>query len=73
MNSMLLRSQEQNKPIEIIYINENGNISQRIIRVIEMNDSIIKAYCYLRNAKRVFKKENLLSAAVVKPRLKGAC
>lgn len=68
MKGLILRSIEQESQLEIIYMNEKGQISQRIIKVLEMNDTYIKAYCYLRRAKRIFKIDNLLSAGTVKPK-----
>lgn len=74
MNNLLLRAKEQGKSIEIIYMDDNGRISQRTIRIIEICEDKITAFCYLRKSKRLFKKENLLSAFLVKQKYidKGA-
>lgn len=61
MEHILKASLEQGSIITIIYAKENV-ITKRNIRVLEMNNSIIKAYCYLRRQNRVFKKENILAA-----------
>lgn len=46
--------------IEIIYIDRNNRLSQRRIKLIEMTEHYIKAYCYDRRCVRIFKRENIL-------------
>lgn len=52
--------------ITIIYLSRN-QLTERNIKVIEYDDTTIKAFCYLRNQTRCFKKTNILSAAFYKP------
>ncbi|NLM43645.1 MAG: hypothetical protein GX201_06480 [Clostridiales bacterium] len=59
---MLKASLERGRIITIIYSGESG-ISERNIKVLEIQDHKIKAYCYLRKQIRYFKFENILSAA----------
>jgi len=59
---MLKASLERGSIITIIYNGKSG-ISERNIKVLEMNDGKVKAYCYLRKQIRYFKLENILSAA----------
>ncbi|WP_409274489.1 hypothetical protein V1499_05640 [Neobacillus sp. SCS-31] len=68
MNGMLLRSMEENMPLEIIYLSKKNELSQRkmIIRGVKGND--VYAFCLLRNKMRTFKLENILSARPYKPR-----
>lgn len=61
MKNFLLRCQMNQKPVEIVYISNSGNISQRIITIRGIEDTKIKAYCHLRRTLRVFKLENILS------------
>lgn len=63
MTNILKRGLESKQPIEIIYNDDSGNITQRIITIIAINDSHIKSYCHLRRTSRTFKKDNILSAA----------
>ncbi|MFS0862833.1 hypothetical protein [Fredinandcohnia sp. 179-A 10B2 NHS] len=63
MKGILNRARLENTPIEIIYMSQNGILTQRFIKVIEINDQSIKAYCLLRGNKRTFKIDNILSAA----------
>jgi len=47
--------------IDMIYMDGKGKISKRRIRIINIHDQKFVAYCYLRNAKRTFQYENILS------------
>lgn len=55
-------SQERSWIVKIIYSGSSG-ISERNIKVLEIQDNKIKAYCYLRKQVRYFKKDSILSAA----------
>lgn len=72
MRGILVRAMEDQTPIEIIYLAKDGSISQRLIRVMDMKDGQIKAYCYLRNMYRVFNLQNILSIFPVKKKYRGA-
>ena len=61
MDGFLLRSIEENIPIEMIYLSKGQQISQRKLLVKEVNDEYIRAYCLLRNQIRTFRRENILS------------
>ena len=50
-----------NQIVEMIYINNNGEISKRRVKVLSIEGNTFKAYCFLRNTKRTFKVENLLA------------
>ena len=69
MRGILQRALLQHTPIEIIYMSQNGVLTQRNIQVLDIQETTIKAYCLLRNKKRTFKIDSILSAAV--PRNKG--
>lgn len=59
---ILKASLERNMIITIIY-QKGGEITIRNIKVLDLDKEHVKAYCYLRREKRVFKKQNILSAA----------
>jgi predicted DNA-binding transcriptional regulator YafY len=71
MNGIFIRGLETRKPIEIIYSNKDGRITQRIITIVEITDRHIKAYCHLRHSSRVFKLDNILSATPYKRHYKN--
>jgi predicted DNA-binding transcriptional regulator YafY len=61
MDGLLLRSIEENIPLEMIYFSEDQKISHRKLLVKEVNDDYIRAYCLLRKQIRTFRRGNILS------------
>ncbi|WML43415.1 hypothetical protein [Neobacillus sp. PS3-40] len=61
MNGLFQRSMEEHIPLEMIYLSENQQLSQRKLIVKEMNGDTIRAYCLLRKQIRTFRIENILS------------
>lgn len=47
--------------MEMIYITNEGTMSQRQIKILKIADGVIQAYCYLRRANRTFKIKNILA------------
>jgi predicted DNA-binding transcriptional regulator YafY len=66
MRGILIRAIENHTLMEMIYLTKDGSISQRIIRVKEINQDKINAYCYLRKGFRNFTISNILSLFPVK-------
>ena len=58
---ILKASLERETVITIIYLKEDI-ITKRNILVLEVMNDSIKAYCFLRNSIRVFKKDSILAA-----------
>jgi len=46
--------------ITIRYMKNEAEISQRNIKVLDINGETVKAYCYLKYQIRYFKKDNIL-------------
>jgi predicted DNA-binding transcriptional regulator YafY len=61
MEGLFIRSIEENIPLEMIYLAEGHELSQRKLIVKEVNDEYIRAYCLLRKQMRTFKRKNILS------------
>jgi predicted DNA-binding transcriptional regulator YafY len=61
MYNLLEKSLKENLALEMIYLAANNQITQRRIIVKVMHDHYFKAFCFLRKADRLFKKENILS------------
>jgi predicted DNA-binding transcriptional regulator YafY len=61
MDGLFMRSIEKNIPLEMIYLADNQELSQRRLIVKEVHDEYIRAYCLLRKQMRTFKRENILS------------
>lgn len=66
MNGIIKRSIESGNPVEVIYIDCKEKISQRTVKVLEVNEDAIKVYCYFRKQKRTFKLSNVLSVAPIR-------
>jgi len=60
---VLKTSKDKNLSCFIIYM-KGSEISKRRIKVTEIKDDYIKAYCYFRKQPRIFKTENILSASL---------
>jgi len=48
--------------VEIIYQSTNGRLSQRVVRVLGVQDGVVRAYCLTTGAPRSFRVENILAA-----------
>ncbi|WP_100010498.1 hypothetical protein [Lentibacillus sediminis] len=68
MKGLLMNSLGTKQKLELIYIDGEGNISHRVIRVLEIREDAILAYCYRKREVRLFKLENILSAGAVRKR-----
>ncbi|PFR93545.1 hypothetical protein [Priestia megaterium] len=70
----LRKAFNESRNIEIMYLGGKGEVSQRVIRILEINEHTIKAYCYYKKAVRLFKIENMLSGRIIMPykKRKGA-
>lgn len=66
MNVLLRRALETGELLEMIYISEKGEISQRIIKVLAITNGSIRAFCLLRHKQRIFKISNILSIGPAK-------
>lgn len=62
MTYLFLKSMHDKEKIIIFYIDSTNQITQRTIRVLQLHDNHILAYCYYRKKVRMFKLENILSA-----------
>ena len=72
MKGVLLRAEASGIVLEMIYQNEKGEISQRRIMVLTVNEELFKAYCYTRRQQRTFKLSNVLSIGPVRKMKRGA-
>jgi predicted DNA-binding transcriptional regulator YafY len=61
MDGFLLWAIEENIPLEMIYLSEDHQLTQRKLLVKEVNDEFIRAYCLLRKQIRTFRRDNILS------------
>ncbi|MGD7046244.1 transcriptional regulator [Jeotgalibacillus proteolyticus] len=57
-----LRAMEQNLVVEMIYLSDRNEISHRKIKILQLNEYSMVAYCYLRKTRRTFSYRNILSS-----------
>ena len=69
MKSLFIKSAKEKQPIELIYIDDKGVISQRVVRVLSLNETYVKAYCYERKQLRTFKCDSILSVDLVRKKV----
>lgn len=67
MTYLLKSSLSSGKPIDIIYMKQDGTFSKRTIIVKNIQPNYIIAFCLNGKKPRTFKIESILSAAKVKP------
>jgi len=57
----LVRFAENKDKLMIYYLDSNGNLTQRIIKVLQYNEEKLVCFCYYRKQVRSFKIINILS------------
>lgn len=60
------KSFKQGKFYFIVYIDKDGEITERFIRVVYRQEDRLAARCYLREEQRIFKYKSILSVRKVK-------
>jgi predicted DNA-binding transcriptional regulator YafY len=61
-DTVLKRAAKSGRPVEIIYMDEKGKITQRRIRIRVIREDLVEAYCFERKGVRRFKRSNILAA-----------
>ncbi|WP_373895734.1 hypothetical protein [Virgibacillus sp. CBA3643] len=70
MNGLLINAVEHKEKIVVFYIDAKNNVTERVIRVISIDEDTIVAYCYYRKQVRMFKLGNILAAGSVRKKNK---
>ncbi|WP_394235352.1 hypothetical protein [Niallia oryzisoli] len=66
MKLLINKSLTEQIPIEMIYLSDKQQFTQRKIVVHQVDGEYIRAYCFLRNQNRIFKLKNILSLMPVR-------
>ncbi|QVY60911.1 hypothetical protein [Cytobacillus gottheilii] len=72
MKGLLMRAAGTGEELEMIYQDHKGNISQRKVKVLTVNEESFHAYCFIRRQQRTFKLNNTLSIAPARKMRRGA-
>ncbi|SEN79254.1 hypothetical protein [Lihuaxuella thermophila] len=59
---ILKKAFEAGRNVQIIYVDQNDEITQRWIKIFQLGEAKIGAYCYLRKGPRLFDRSNILGA-----------
>lgn len=69
MHGLFIHSMETKQKLEIIYVSVENQFSQRIIRVLDISENKILAYCYSKRQVRAFTISGVLSARAISKRV----
>ncbi len=61
MRIELIKSMEWNHVLDMIYMAKEGAMSKRSIKILQVGDVSVRAYCYLRKSNSPFKIDNVLA------------
>ena len=65
MLNQLIKSVRYNESLNMMYIANDGVISKRRVKVLQVNEDSFQAYCFLRRSKRTFRIDNVLALVPV--------
>jgi len=66
VRNQLVKSMKYNESLDMIYMANDGQISKRRIRVLQVGDVSFRAYCFLRKSNRTFTNDNVLALVPIK-------
>ena len=61
MRAQILKAFKYQQLVDIMSLANDGTISKRRIKIFKVSGESFQAYCFLRNEKRTFKLDNVLS------------
>ena len=65
MRNDLVKSIRYNESLDMMYIANDGAISKRRVKVLQVNQDSFQAYCFPRRSKRTFRIDNVLALVPV--------
>jgi predicted DNA-binding transcriptional regulator YafY len=65
VRKILEKSVKYGEVLDMMYVANDGSITKRRIKVLQVGEVSFRAYCYLRKSKRTFKLENVLALVPV--------
>ncbi|MEK4922046.1 hypothetical protein MKX67_09055 [Cytobacillus sp. FSL W7-1323] len=72
MKGLLIRGVNNKEELEMIYLDNKGDISQRRIKILAVYEDYFRAYCFTKRQQRTFKVSNVLSIGPVRIVRRGA-
>lgn len=65
VRNQLVKSMNYKELLDMMYMANDGQISKRRIRVIDVGEVSFRAYCFLRKSHRTFANDNVLALVPV--------
>lgn len=65
MIGILKRAAETKQKVQIIYMDRNQKLTQRIVTIRSIDEFNIDCFCHLKKQRRIFKLANILSASAI--------
>ncbi|KMK97446.1 hypothetical protein ACNA6I_04490 [Rossellomorea sp. FS2] len=72
MDPLMRKAIEEDILLKIIYIDRQSRLSERVIHVVSITATHVRAYCHTKRGIRMFRRENILSAGMIRDRKFGA-
>ena len=66
MREQILKVWKHDEIAEMIYMKDNGEISKRTVKILNVTHNRFLAYCFLRKNKRTFTLTNVLAISPIK-------
>ncbi|WP_051189010.1 hypothetical protein [Halalkalibacillus halophilus] len=70
-NYLLRRSYEEKMKLDIVYLDQQQEMTQRVVRVVRLEEDYFLAFCFTRKKVRKFHKNNLLAVYPYQRQRKG--
>lgn len=68
MLNTIKKSMQYNQSLDMIYMDDSGQITKRRVKPFKITGNTFMAYCYVRKSRRTFKIDGVLAVVPVKNR-----
>lgn len=65
MKEQLVKAMQRNQIVNMMYIAKDGSITKRRVKVIKVIGESFHAYCFIRQAKRIFMINSVLAVVPI--------
>lgn len=72
MKSEVLRYIRIGKPVELIYLDKNKQLTRRHVKLLRIEGNYVQAFCYIKRSPRMFIIDNILAICLFKQMKKEA-
>ncbi|MFC0231949.1 transcriptional regulator [Bhargavaea ullalensis] len=61
MHSLLMKCMKRHQLADMIYMDSDGSITKRRVRLLKIRQDSVTAYCFMRQKRRTFRIDRILS------------